>query len=86
MAWFYAAEWPTFAPPLTGGCVAVFSMPNFLGLDRWQVFCEHAGVFGGVLGLRADLDIRTYLGFDFDKTEPLDYDYRDVDAQKKLVV
>lgn len=68
-----------------GGCVAVFSMPNFLGLDRWQVFCEHAGVFGGVLGLRADLDIRTYLGFDFDKTEPLDYDYRDVDAQKKLV-
>jgi hypothetical protein len=19
MAWFYAAEWPTFAPPLTGG-------------------------------------------------------------------
>jgi len=68
-----------------GGCVAVFSMPNFLGLNRWQVFCQGGDVFGGVLGLRADIDARTYLGFGLDMAEPLSYDYRDIDAQKQLV-
>lgn len=67
-----------------GGCLAVFSMPNFLALDRWQVFRQHAGIFGGVLGLRADLDVRTYIGFGFD-AEPPRYDYRDIEAQKRLV-
>ncbi len=34
--------------------MAVFSMPNFLGLDRWQVFCEHAGVFVAEVILEID--------------------------------
>lgn len=66
-----------------GSYVAVFAIPNFLGLDRWQVFYQHEKIFCGLLGLREDVEARTYIAFDAD--EPLDYDYRDIAAQKRLV-
>jgi 2-polyprenyl-6-methoxyphenol hydroxylase-like FAD-dependent oxidoreductase len=66
-----------------GGYLAVFAMPNFLGLDRWQVFHQHGNIFGGIMGLRPDADARTYIAFR--AAEPADYDYRDVAAQKRLV-
>jgi len=38
MAWFYAAEWPTFAPPLTArqGLGKVHRIFNRLGTDRFN--------------------------------------------------
>ncbi len=65
--------------------VAVFGMPNFLGLDHWEVMYQHAdGSVGAmVMGLRKDADARAYVGFLAAK--PVDYDYRDIEAQKRLV-
>ncbi|WP_059410540.1 FAD-dependent monooxygenase [Cupriavidus basilensis] len=67
-----------------GFYIAVFAMPNFLGLDHWQVFHQDGNLIGGVLAMDKSAKARTYLGFDV--KEPLDYDYRDVAAQKRLMV
>ncbi|WP_208545639.1 FAD-dependent monooxygenase [Paraburkholderia hospita] len=66
-----------------GFYIVVFAAPNFLGLDHWQVFHQHGDIMGGILAMNKDAKVRTYLGFG--ETEPLDYDYRDIDAQKRLV-
>jgi hypothetical protein len=59
-------------------------MPNFLGLERWQVMYGQPDSVGAlVMGLRTDLNARTYLGFN--ASERIDYDFRDVDAQKRLL-
>ena len=35
MAWFYAAQWPTFAPPLTrGSSIGLVSSPRYHQLPR----------------------------------------------------
>ncbi|MFG1858400.1 FAD-dependent monooxygenase [Actinomadura geliboluensis] len=69
-----------------GTCMAVFSVPNFLGLDGWQVMHQMpgGGVRGGmVMSVRNGTEARAYLMFD--PAGPLEYDHRDVQAQKKLV-
>ncbi|MFZ6178891.1 FAD-dependent monooxygenase [Nannocystis pusilla] len=64
--------------------VATFGMPNFLGLERWQVMYQEPDSVGAlVMGLRKDLDARVYLGFNAPKG--LDYDVRDSAAQKRLL-
>jgi 2-polyprenyl-6-methoxyphenol hydroxylase-like FAD-dependent oxidoreductase len=64
--------------------VATFGMPNFLGLERWQVMYQPADAVGAlVMGLRKDVEARTYLGFN--APGGLDYDFRDIDAQKRLL-
>lgn len=66
-----------------GFYIAVFAAPNFLGLDHWQVFHQHGDLMGGMLAMDKNAKARTYLGFS--AAEPLDYDYRDIAAQKRLV-
>jgi 2-polyprenyl-6-methoxyphenol hydroxylase-like FAD-dependent oxidoreductase len=65
--------------------VAVFGMPNFLGLEHWEVFYQppEAAIGAMVMGLEADADARAYVGFS--ASAPIDYDYRDIEAQKRLV-
>lgn len=65
--------------------VAVFSMPNFLGIERWQVLYQQEDPYLGalVMGLQKDAPARTYLGFS--APEAPDYDLRDIDAQKRLL-
>ncbi|MDI1484835.1 FAD-dependent monooxygenase [Polyangium sp. y55x31] len=64
--------------------VATFGMPNFLGLERWQVMYQQPDSVGAlVMGLRKDVNARTYLGFNASKG--IDYDFRDIDAQKRLL-
>ncbi|KFE69645.1 monooxygenase, FAD-binding protein [Hyalangium minutum] len=64
--------------------VATFGMPNFLGLERWQVMYRQPDSVGAlVMGLRKDIKARTYLGFNAPKG--IDFDFRDIDAQKRLL-
>ncbi|WIY07499.1 FAD-dependent monooxygenase [Amycolatopsis mongoliensis] len=65
--------------------IAVFSTPNFLGLDRWEVIYHQDEPYLGalVMGLREDAPAKVYLGF----SDPAgtDYDLGDVDGQKRLM-
>ncbi len=64
--------------------VATFGMPNFLGLERFQVMYQQPDSVGAlVMGLQKDVEARTYLGFS--APTRLDYDVRDVEAQKRLL-
>ncbi|KYF69888.1 FAD-dependent monooxygenase [Sorangium cellulosum] len=64
--------------------IATFGMPNFLGLERWQVMYQQPDSVGAlVMGLRKDVDARTYLGFNAPKK--INHDFRDIDAQKRLI-
>lgn len=68
--------------------VATFGMPNFLGLERWQVMYQpedaHTGGLGAlVMGLTREVNARTYLGFAAPRG--LDVDVRDVESQKRLL-
>ncbi|SES11040.1 2-polyprenyl-6-methoxyphenol hydroxylase [Lentzea xinjiangensis] len=64
-----------------GTNLAVFTAPNFLGLDHWQTFQQGGLVGGGVMSARANSECRVYLGF----TGEVAVGHRDVDAQRRLV-
>ncbi|GLZ31068.1 hypothetical protein Lesp02_32570 [Lentzea sp. NBRC 105346] len=66
-----------------GTYLSVFTTPNFLDLDHWQVFCQAGVLGGGVMSARKNTEARFYLGFE--SPEPIKYDYRDVNAQKQLI-
>ncbi|WP_433466910.1 FAD-dependent monooxygenase [Spirillospora sp. CA-128828] len=68
-----------------GTYLAVWTAPNFLGLDRWQVFHQVPGSSwgGGVMSVRDNEEVRVYLGFESE--EPIEYDFRDTAAQKKIM-
>lgn len=67
-----------------GGYVAIMTIPNFLGLDHWQTFLMGDGDAGaGLIGLDGSGTARAYLGFE--SQEPVQYDHRDEDAQKRLL-
>ncbi len=65
--------------------VAVFSMPNFLALERWEVIYQREDPFVGalVMGLDKEAPAKTYLGFS--TPEAVDYDLRDIGDQKRLL-
>ncbi|MBP2327610.1 2-polyprenyl-6-methoxyphenol hydroxylase-like FAD-dependent oxidoreductase [Kibdelosporangium banguiense] len=62
--------------------LAVFTVPNFLGLDRWQTFHQTEGGLAGVYTTRTNDEVRAFLGFE---SPLLDFDHRDLDQQRKLV-
>ncbi|MFD4674534.1 FAD-dependent monooxygenase [Lentzea sp. NPDC058450] len=61
--------------------LAVFTAPNFLGLDHWQTFQQGDVVGGGIMSARSNTECRVYMGFNGE----VDFDYRDVDAQRALL-
>lgn len=63
--------------------IAVFSIPNFLGLDHWEIMCQDGEMNGLMLAAEKAGKARVYLGFGTDA--PLDYDYRDIATQKRLI-
>jgi len=74
-----------FLRRLGNSYVAVFGMPNFLGLERWEVMYQDAGSDVGamVMALRKDANARAYVGFT--ASEPIVYDHRDIEAQKRML-
>jgi 2-polyprenyl-6-methoxyphenol hydroxylase-like FAD-dependent oxidoreductase len=65
-----------------GMYVAVFTTENLLHLDNWQVWIRDGDAGGGVYPARDNTQLRVNLGF---ASAPLDYDYRDLDAQRRLI-
>lgn len=68
-----------------GTYLAVWTTPNFLDLDHWQVFHQLPGESwgGGVMSVRGNTEARVYMGFE--AAEPIAYDYRDAAAQKQIM-
>ncbi len=64
-----------------GTNLAVFTAPNFLGLDHWQIFQQGDVVGGGIMSARSNAECRVYMGFN----GSVDFDYRDVDGQRRLL-
>jgi 2-polyprenyl-6-methoxyphenol hydroxylase-like FAD-dependent oxidoreductase len=62
--------------------LAVFTVPNFLGLDRWQTFFQTEDAMTGVYTTRTNDEVRAFMGF---ASPQLDFDHRDLDQQRKLV-
>ncbi|MEU1676920.1 FAD-dependent monooxygenase [Streptomyces roseifaciens] len=69
-----------------GAYVTVFSAPNFLGLDNWEIWLNDESAAGGatycVYPVRDNSEMRATLGF---KSDPVAYDYRDTEQQKELM-
>ncbi|MFF4606453.1 FAD-dependent monooxygenase [Streptomyces sp. NPDC001339] len=65
-----------------GSYVAVFSTDNFLNLDDWQVWLQDGAASYCVYPVRNNTEIRATLGF---TSDPLDYDYRDIEQQKSIL-
>lgn len=64
-----------------GMYLGVFTAPNWLGLDHWQIFQQGDVVGGGIMSARANAECRVYMGFNGSAT----VDHRDVDAQRRLL-
>ncbi|THV23583.1 FAD-dependent monooxygenase [Glycomyces paridis] len=65
-----------------GTYLSVFSQDNYLGMDRWQTWINDGANGGAVMTVRDNKELRIFLGFASDR---IDYDYKDVEAQKRLV-
>lgn len=65
-----------------GVYLAVFTVPNYLGLDRWQTFHQSPEAMVGIYSARQNAEARAIVGFG---SAPLTFDHRDVEAQKRLV-
>jgi len=66
-----------------GHYIAIFSAPNHLGLDRCEVLYATPGKTVNVYSRGKDSDAQVYLMF---AAHSLEYDHRDVDQQKKIVI
>jgi 2-polyprenyl-6-methoxyphenol hydroxylase-like FAD-dependent oxidoreductase len=71
----------TFARFL-GVYLAVFTVPNHLGLDHWQTFHHLQDGTIGMYSARKNTEARAILGF---RSPLLDIDPRDIEAQKRLL-
>jgi 2-polyprenyl-6-methoxyphenol hydroxylase-like FAD-dependent oxidoreductase len=67
-----------------GHFVAIFKMPNIFELDFWELILQSEGTPLAVcIAKERSGEARTYLGFSSD--QPLEYDHRDIEAQKRLI-
>ncbi len=65
------------------GCyVSIFSAPNSLNLDGWELMYTVPGKTAGIYPTRQHDDVRAMFFF---ASPPLHYDRRDVDTQKRLL-
>ncbi|MCG0290408.1 FAD-dependent monooxygenase [Streptomyces sp. PSAA01] len=70
-----------------GGYLGVWTAPNYLGLDRWEVVYQMSGgVWGGmVMSVRENTEVRVYVGIDSDEPPAQFLGSRTVSDQKRLV-
>lgn len=65
-----------------GMYLAVFTTDNFLDLDNWQIWFRDGDAGGGIYPARNNTQLRVNLGF---ASEPVEFDYRNLDAQRQLL-
>ncbi|MFI5782936.1 FAD-dependent monooxygenase [Nocardia sp. NPDC051570] len=65
-----------------GMYLAIFSVENYLGLDRWQVYHTTDDALIGVYSVRRNAEARVMLRFG---SEELAVDHRDLDQQKTII-
>jgi 2-polyprenyl-6-methoxyphenol hydroxylase-like FAD-dependent oxidoreductase len=65
-----------------GTYLSIFSMPNFLELDHWEIFHRDETRMAGYFSTRGNAEARGMLGF---QSGSLDFDRRDTDQQKQLI-
>ncbi|MGW2327091.1 FAD-dependent monooxygenase [Streptomyces sp. NPDC001700] len=71
-----------------GGYLAVWTVPNYLGLDRWQMayLMEGDGPWGAmVMSVRDNTEARVYVGFDSDEPPARVLGDRTASEHKRLV-
>ncbi|MGW5443420.1 FAD-dependent monooxygenase [Streptomyces asiaticus] len=70
-----------------GGYLGVWTVPNYLGLDRWEVIYQMAGdVWGGMMmSVRDNTEARVYIGIDSEEPPATFLGSRSVSEQKRLV-
>ncbi|MEU0846191.1 FAD-dependent monooxygenase [Streptomyces sp. NPDC005962] len=76
-----------FLRPL-GNYLAVWTVPNYLGLDRWQVayLMNDGGAWGGMMmSVRDNTEARVYVGFDSDEPPARVLGDRTPSEHKRLV-
>lgn len=67
-----------------GHYVAIFTIPNILNLDHWEVIYQHDDApMAAYIVKEQESMARVYLGFSNDI--PLEYDYHDINFQKRMV-
>ncbi|WP_181777338.1 FAD-dependent monooxygenase [Amycolatopsis pittospori] len=65
-----------------GAYLTFFTVPNHLGLQDWALGYNDVGRSAGIRGIHDGKEAMAYFGFAADDIE---YDYRDVEAQKAMV-
>jgi 2-polyprenyl-6-methoxyphenol hydroxylase-like FAD-dependent oxidoreductase len=65
-----------------GYSIAIFTAPNHWNLDRWELLYATPGKTVNVYATRKESDAKVYLMF---AANPLPYDLRDINQQKKMV-
>ncbi|TYB69937.1 hypothetical protein FXF51_07245 [Nonomuraea sp. PA05] len=65
-----------------GTYVSIYTAGNFLGLDHWQTWFNAGEAGGALFSDRDPNEMRVNLGF---RSDVIDYDYRDVEQQKRLI-
>jgi 2-polyprenyl-6-methoxyphenol hydroxylase-like FAD-dependent oxidoreductase len=62
--------------------LAVFTLPNTFGLDRWQVFLQRPDAMVGLYTARQNSEVRAVMGW---ADETVTYHHRDLERQRRLV-
>ncbi|MDQ2708085.1 MAG: FAD-dependent monooxygenase [Actinomycetota bacterium] len=65
-----------------GHYLSFFTVPNHLGLDRWALGYQEPGRAAGIRSIHDNQDAMAFLSF---RSEPLDYDHRDIEGQKQIL-
>lgn len=65
-----------------GYYISIFTMPNLLKLDRWELDYNTPGKIAGSYSARENTEAKAIFAW---ASEQLDYDYRDIDAQRRIL-
>ncbi len=65
-----------------GYYISIYTIPNFLNLDHWEQDYNTPGKIAGAYSARENAEAKAIFAWASDE---LDYDYRDITAQKRIV-
>ncbi|MFD6463844.1 FAD-dependent monooxygenase, partial [Streptomyces roseolus] len=65
-----------------GYYISIYSIPNVLGLDHWELDYNTPGTIAGSYSGRESDQAKAIFAF---ASEPIDYDYRDAGQQRRIV-